>query len=100
VPRLVLPAEFSPGDSFISQDVRVTRTIKFHEKARLLLIGEVFNLFNIANLAGYSSSLDRPADPRRNVAPQVGYGQPTSRVSPIFGTGGTRAFQFAARLSF
>jgi hypothetical protein len=32
--------------------------------------------------------------------PNNNFGRATNRVSPIFGTGGPRAFQFAARLSF
>jgi hypothetical protein len=55
----------------------------------MTLIGEVFNLFNIANLSGHSGDLLG-----------AGFGQPTSRVTQVFGSGGPRAFQIAARVSF
>jgi hypothetical protein len=74
------------------------------------LIGEGFNIFNIANLTGYSGTLDayvRPVGPSATNPhgapgsnPDFTFGQPTERVSPIFGTGGPRVFQLAARLSF
>ncbi len=85
-----LPAAFDSGDNFFTQDVRLSRFILFKEKYKLTLIGEVFNLFNIANLGGYGSDL---RDSGR-------FGQPSSRVGQVFGTGGPRAFQFAARLTF
>ena len=53
------------------------------------LIGEAFNLYNAANLSGYSGDLTNPA-----------FGQPTSRFTQVFGSGGPRAFQLAARVSF
>ena len=53
------------------------------------LIGEVFNLFNVANLTGYSGVFNQP-----------NYGLPSARVAQVFGTGGPRAFQFALRLRF
>ena len=56
---------------------------------RLDLIGEVFNLFNVANLTGYSGVLN-----------QLNYGQPTARAGQVFGSGGPRAFQLAARVEF
>src|SRR5262249_25252070 len=55
---IVLPDHFDSGDSFFSQDVRVTRMIRVREKYQLSLIGEAFNLFNIANLTGYDSGLN------------------------------------------
>ena len=55
----------------------------------LSLIGEVFNLYNAANLSGYSNDLTSPA-----------FGQPTARFTQLFGSGGPRAFQLATRLSF
>ena len=86
---IVLPQEFSNGDSFISQNIRLSRTVQMAEKYTLALMGEVFNAFNIANLTGYS-----------NVINQVNYGQPSSRAGQVFGSGGPRAFQFAVRLQF
>jgi hypothetical protein len=80
---------FSHGDFFITQDLRLTRRIPLREGVRLSMIGEVFNLFNVANLTGYS-----------NVLNQLNYGQPSARPSQVFGTGGPRALQFAARLEF
>ena len=105
---------FSNGDSFLTHDLRVTRAIPITEKVKLLLIGEGFNIFNIANLTGFSGTLNgyvRPTAtlntttgvvtitaPGRN--PDFTFGQPTGRVNAVFGSGGPRAFQLAARLSF
>ena len=58
-------------------------------RTRVSLIAEAFNVFNAANLTGYTGDLRR-AD----------FGQPTSRVTQIFGSGGPRAVQVAARLAF
>ena len=86
---IVLPGKISPGDSFISQDVRLSRKFNIKEKVTLFLIGEVFNLFNVANLTGYSSVLNQP-----------NYAQPSARAGQAFGTGGPRAFQVASRVEF
>jgi hypothetical protein len=102
-PFIVLPKDFAADDSFLTHDLRVTRTIPVGEKVRLNLIAEGFNIFNIANLSGYSGSLNayiRPTATAPGRDPELTFGQPTSRVSPIFGTGGPRAFQLAARVSF
>ncbi|HET9396371.1 MAG TPA: carboxypeptidase regulatory-like domain-containing protein [Nitrospiraceae bacterium] len=86
---LVLPDTFASGDTLLTQDVRVTRTLGLPAGLRLALIAEVFNVFNFANLAGYSGVLNQP-----------NYGQASSRVGQVFGTGGPRAFQFGARVRF
>jgi hypothetical protein len=86
---IALPDQFSNGDSFITQDVRLTKRIRIHGSLQVSLIGEVFNVFNVANLTGHSGVLNQP-----------GYGQPSARVGQVFGTGGPRAFQFAARMLF
>jgi carboxypeptidase family protein len=86
---IVLPEQFSSGDSFITQDVRLTRTVDLNEIMKLSLVTEVFNVFNVANFSGYS-----------NVLNQLNYGQPAARAGQVFGSGGPRAFQFAARLAF
>jgi hypothetical protein len=85
------------GDSLISQDLRLTKTIAFSERYRLQLIGEVFNLFNVANLVNVNDLVlaaeGTPAD-------QITTLRPTQRSNSIFGTGGPRAFQFGARFNF
>jgi hypothetical protein len=53
------------------------------------LIGEVFNMFNVANLDGYTGNLQSGS-----------FATPTTRANQIFGSGGPRAFQLAARISF
>jgi hypothetical protein len=57
---------------------------------RIKLSADVFNVLNTANLTGFSGNL---AD--RNV-----FGQPSGRVSQVFGSGGPRAVQLAVRLEF
>jgi hypothetical protein len=84
-----LPDTFSSGDSFITQDIRLTRNLNLGETVTASLIAEGFNIFNIANTSGYSNMLN-----------QVNYGQASARAGQVFGSGGPRAFQFAARLQF
>jgi hypothetical protein len=88
-PRLALPSDFNLGDSFQSYDVRLSKEFNLYtERAKLELVGEVFNLFNISNRLGYSGLLD------------AGFGQPTNKANPNFGLGGPRIFQFGGRLKF
>lgn len=89
IPPIVLPSQFALGDSFVTQDLRLRRDFYIADRWQLSLIGEAFNIFNIANLSGRSGNLLAP-----------GFGQPTSRVTQVFGSGGSRSFQLAARLSF
>ena len=86
---ITLLDHFSSGDSFVTQDVRLVRQIMIGEKIKLSLIGEVFNLFNIANLTGYG-----------NVLNGVNYGLPSARATQVFGSGGPRAFQVGTRIKF
>lgn len=90
VPALTLPSSFQFGDSFFSQDVRITKTFKFAERFKLSVMGEAFNVLNVANLSGYSGNLADPAS----------FGQPANRVTQVFGSGGPRAFQIGVRVSF
>jgi hypothetical protein len=89
IPTLILPASYTFGDSLQSLDLRLSRSFILHERWHLSLIGEVFNLYNKANLTGYSGDLTSPA-----------FGQPTGRATQVFGSGGPRAFQLAMRGSF
>lgn len=90
-PKITLPANYDFGRNFNSQDLRITKYIPTRtERVKLKIFGEVFNLFNYANLSGYSNNLTNPS----------GFGQPSERTRQIFGTGGPRAFQLGARLNF
>jgi hypothetical protein len=89
IPFLTLPPRYSFGHNFQSLDLRLSRSFVFGERWRLSLIGEAFNLYNAANLSGYSGDLTSPA-----------FGQPTSRFTQVFGSGGPRAFQLGVRVSF
>jgi Carboxypeptidase regulatory-like domain len=85
-----LPATFALGDTSVSQDLRVTKTFRIGEHIRIRTVAEVFNVLNIANLGGFSGDLSNPSR----------FGQATSRISNIFGSGGPRAFQFALRFDY
>jgi hypothetical protein len=86
---LTLPAQYSFGHSFHSLDVRLSRSFAFGDRWSLSLIGEAFNLYNKANLSGYSGDLKSAA-----------FGQPTSRLTQIFGSEGPRAFQVGTKVRF
>lgn len=88
-PTVTLPRNYDFGRNFNSQDLRLTKLFKWKERYEVQVFGEVFNLFNIANLSGYSTNLL-----------DASFGQPTSRAGNIFGTGGPRAFQLGSRFSF
>jgi hypothetical protein len=90
-PRLTLPANYVFDDGFFTQDLRLSRSFPLgKERARLSLFGEVFNLFNTANLVDYSGNIANPAI----------FGQPGARFTQVFGSGGPRAFQLGTRVSF
>ena len=89
IPAINLPASFQFGDSFCSTDARVSRVFSVRDRWHVAVLGEAFNLFNVANLSGYSGDLLG-----------AGFGQPTSRANQVFGSGGPRSFQLAARVSF
>ncbi len=91
ISRLAYPTgQWQFGDNVFSQDLRVTKVFKYKERAKLNVFGEVFNVLNIANLGGFSFNLLDP----------VAFGKPTTRAGQVFGSGGPRAFQVGARLSF
>ncbi len=101
-PGIALPADYQLGDLFSSQDLRVTKKFRFREKVDLRLIGEVFNIFNISNVALFNFNLAGPANPATPgvLAPNPAFGIPSQRVGQTFGSGGPRAFQLALRLGF
>jgi hypothetical protein len=102
---------FSP---FSSLDLRLKKDIHLGENARLSLIGEGFNLFNETNIRGSSAAnfsgrnisigpyqpaqAGPPAVPAQAV--QQNFYSAVSTAGGFFGSGGPRAFQFAARFDF
>ncbi len=89
IPFLTLPASYEFGDWFSSQDIRLTKKFTWKDRYTLAVFGEMFNVFNIANLSGYNFTINSGA-----------FGQPTQRQSQVFGSGGPRALQLGARVSF
>jgi outer membrane receptor protein involved in Fe transport len=98
------------NDSFNSLDVRLSRKFSFREKLSFEPIVEVFNVFNVTNVlgvsninySGFSNVLIRdsnnPADP--GFLRSSSFGRPVTTAGGVFGSGGPRAFQFAARFTF
>jgi len=84
-----LPSHYQFGDPFYDTDFRLSKFFKYKERATLTIAGEVFNAFNIANLSGYGFTLGTAT-----------FGNPTARAIQTFGSGGPRAFQVLARVSF
>jgi hypothetical protein len=69
------------------------------------LSAEVFNLFNKTNILGssnsnYSGFFKVLAPDNTNPAVSSAFGKPVSNAGGVFGSGGPRAFQLAAKLTF
>jgi Carboxypeptidase regulatory-like domain len=86
---ITLPSNYGLGQPLITQDMRVTKDFVYRERWRLSVFGEFFNVLNVANLQITNYQLGSPS-----------FGQPASRVGQVFGSGGPRAVQVGARISF
>jgi hypothetical protein len=91
------PSNAKFNDTFSSLDVRLSKVFKFGERFRLEPIVEVFNLFNTTNILGVSNT---NFSGYGNVLGTPNFGQPVTTAGGVFGSGGPRAFQFAARFTF
>jgi hypothetical protein len=89
--------------------VRIDKEFVVKERYHFRIFGEFFNLFNISNLSYGNFNLDPLAAGcslnsngySTSCASQTyAFGQPTDRVSQVFGQGGPRAIQVGARFSF
>ncbi|MBO0800505.1 MAG: TonB-dependent receptor, partial [Blastocatellia bacterium] len=85
------------GDSFQSFDLRLTKSFKLSDRMTVQGIGEVFNLFNVTNIRGVNN-LNYSGFQNNLGSPD--FGSPIQTAGGVFGTGGPRAFQFAARFLF
>ncbi|PWT76147.1 MAG: hypothetical protein C5B46_01630 [Proteobacteria bacterium] len=103
LPQVGPNARFS--DSFNALDFRLDRTITFGDRYSLDLMGEAFNIFNMTNILGtsnlnYSGYANALTPDRNDPAFSSSFGTPVSTAGGVFGSGGPRAFQFAARFTF
>ncbi len=110
-PAYVLPPDYQFGDPTFSQDFRLSKVFSYKERYQLMIMGEAFNAFNIANLTGYSFALDAynaagcgalPAGASSTTCPaqKYAFGTPTQRAGQTFLSYGPRAFQLGARFTF
>jgi Carboxypeptidase regulatory-like domain len=93
------------GDTFNSFDLRLSREFRLSERFTLQAIAESFNLFNKTNILGtsknnYSGFFNALVPDANNPSFSSAFGTPVSQAGGIFGSGGPRAFQLAARLTF
>jgi len=98
------------NDSFNSFDLRLSKRFGFGERFHFEPVVEVFNLFNVvnvlgisnANYSGYANTLTRDSSNVNSPGylRSSGFGQPITTAGGVFGTGGPRAFQLAARFTF
>ena len=104
----LVPADVNYFSPFSSIDLRLQKAFVLREGMSLHLIGEGFNLFNEvnvrgtsnANFAGRDISISSAASFQGAPAVQTTFYKPVSTAGGFFGSGGPRAFQFAARLEF
>jgi len=97
VPLPLVPDDVRLGDRFSSLDLRVSKVFNLGERVRIEPIAEVFNLFNVTNVLGFSKSNYSGFG---NVLGSSDFGRPITTAGGVFGSGGPRAFQFAARVTF
>jgi hypothetical protein len=98
------------NDSFNSLDLRLARPFELRGGVMVEPIAEVFNLFNVTNVlgvsnvnySGFSNVLARDSnDPTSpGFLRSNSFGRPVTTAGGVFGSGGPRAFQFAARVTF
>jgi outer membrane receptor protein involved in Fe transport len=108
LPLVSEDARFS--DNFSSFDLRLSKQFRLNDRVSIEAIGEVFNLFNVTNVLGVSNvnysgfnnvlvrDSNDPSTP--GFLRSSSFGQPVTTAGGVFGSGGPRAFQLAARIQF
>jgi hypothetical protein len=109
-----VPSGINFGSPFSSFDMRLRKDFHLSEHTTASLMGESFNLFNETNIRGSTNTnfsgrnisispfvpaqAGPPPVPAQTV--QANFYKPFSTAGGFFGSGGPRAFQFAARIDF
>jgi outer membrane receptor protein involved in Fe transport len=98
------------NDSFNALDVRLSWSAALGARARLTAMLEVFNLFDVTNVlgtttlnySGFTNALVRDSnDPTTSgYLRSSSFGTPVSTAGGVFGSGGPRALQLGARVTF
>jgi hypothetical protein len=100
-----VPAGINFFSPFSSLDLRLRKDIALGDRVNLSLIGEGFNLFNEVNVRGSDNAnfagRNISISPYTSDAPvQTNFYEAVTTAGGFFGSGGPRAFQFAARIEF
>jgi hypothetical protein len=110
VPLPLVPDSARFSDSFTSLDLRVSRTFPLGGRVRVEPMVEAFNVFGATNILGTSNvnysgfanvlvrDSDEPDTP--GYLRSSRFGQPVTTAGGVFGSGGPRAMQLAARVTF
>lgn len=108
LPLVTSDARFT--DAFNSLDLRISRPFAVNARVRIEPMIEIFNLFDITNVLGVSNvnysgfsnvlvrDSDSPGTP--GYLRSSRFGQPVTTAGGVFGSGGPRAMQLAARVTF
>ena len=101
----LVPSNAHFNDTFNSFDLRLAKNFRLGERFTLQAIAEAFNLFNKTNILGvsnsnYSGYFNVLVPDSGNPAVSSSFGRPVSTAGGVFGSGGPRAFQLGAKLSF
>jgi hypothetical protein len=93
------------NDGYNSFDLRITKDFHIGERVNVQVMGEAFNLFNTVNILGtsttnYSGYFNALVPDQGNPLHSSEFGKPVSTAGGIFGSGGPRAFQLAAKVVF
>jgi hypothetical protein len=101
---LEIPEGVSFGDSFISQDLQVTKIIKVTERVKIEATAQVFNLFNVSNLVGSAGLPSSAFNGTLTVVASDAAGAPTGGFKvggdgTLLNAGGNRALAGVDRAS-
>lgn len=98
------------NDNFNSLIYDSQKSLRSGNTLKIEPLVEAFNLFNVTNVLGFSKSnysgfsnvLVRDSNDPASAGflRASSFGQPVTTAGGVFGSGGPRAFQFAARVTF
>jgi hypothetical protein len=98
------------NDGFSSVDIRVSRPFAINQRVRVEPMAELFNVLNTTNIlgtsnlnySGYSNVLVRDSDDPTSPGymHSSSFGRPVATAGGVFGSGGPRALQLSARVTF